>query len=185
MNRYWPINWPSDKVTIADRASSMRQILQRLGRQVAATQFKRTPHGWIFRAPTLLPFAPRPHYLVHHRQKVKIETVIAACRIVFYLLAALSPLWILLYPKTGLLNISSNLDTPLGACMLWCLLATATHPLCQYFSVRPLLKGLPSTTERITIAERLEPLATMFSKRLLISSLVFHPSASVFDLPRV
>lgn len=173
MKLYWPINWPSETVTITDRASSMRRILQRLGRQVAATQFKRTPHGWIFRAPTVLPFGPRPHYLVHHRQKVKIETVIAACHIVFFLLAALSPLWLLLYPKTGLLDISSSLDTPLGAVMLWCLFATVMHPLCQHFSVQPLLKGMPSTTERITVVERLEPLAMMFSKRLLISSFVF------------
>jgi hypothetical protein len=151
----------------------MWRILQGLGRQMAATQFRRGIQGWIFRAPTPWVFGPRPHYVVDEAQKAKIEIIVGAGRIVFYLLLILAVMWFGVY-LTGRIGLktASKLDDHLLVFMLACLLSGVVHNLYQCLALWPQLRTLPRTAEQITLVERLKPLA-MYSKRLLIFALLF------------
>jgi hypothetical protein len=141
----------------------MRPTLLRFGNSTANWRFKRAPHGWIFRAPTLWILGPRPHYLINEAQKIKIEMVLGASYFVDWLvLAAIASVLFLMTPSI-LLKTPLVMNNRLLVFILCCLVIYGLHELYDYFALRSVLKSLPRTSEKITLGERLEGPAGHYS----------------------
>jgi hypothetical protein len=120
--------------------------------------FKRVPAGWIFQAPSPWPFGRRRHYLVSDSKRAEFVAEYERLN----------------WRRVGPALILGGIPLALGfwlVPMLWnsILLPTilisivAGSLINAYFwwTLRPLLAGVPQTTERITFAERLRALAAV------------------------
>lgn len=159
--------------------TGMHRLLLRFGASVAQSQFRRAPQGWIFRAPTPWSFGPRPHYLVDEARKARIEMVVGAGNLVVYLLLILAVTWFALYPAAGVGLVSPPWKDHLLTFVLWCSLLAVPHNFYQCFALWPLLRNLPRTAEKITLVERLKPLA-MYSSGFLIFAFLFLTAMLLF-----
>jgi hypothetical protein len=141
----------------------MRRMLLRLGTSTAEMRFKRTPQGWIFRAPTPWIFGPRPHYLVSDAQKAKIEVVLGASTLVVWLLAAVIAAIVFLWPP--LASVTTLYKHFLFLALCYLLLAGQNFYNC--LALRAILKGSPRTSEKIRLDEWLKGPAGMYSAEQL------------------
>src|SRR5262245_47005873 len=142
----------------------MRRMLQRLGASIAADRLlKRTPQGWIFRAPTPWILGRHPHRLVSEGQKTKIEIVLGASHLTEWLFCV--ALWLVLFPlaPTVLLQALPDETGRLLALLLGSLMVIGLRNLCQCFALRALLRNAPHTPEQITFAQRNEALLARHS----------------------
>jgi hypothetical protein len=155
----------------------MRHMLLRLGALVDQRDFKRSRQGWIFRAPILWCLGPRPHYLVSDTQKAKIEMVVGAGNLVASLLLPAMALVLFLWAPSTLPMAPSVAHAPVLFFVIFGLvvcsfLVSGLQNLYRYVGLRPLLKNLPRTTEKITFAERLKPLTATVPVWFLIVPLI-------------
>jgi hypothetical protein len=126
--------------------------------------------GWIFRAPSPWLFGDVPHYLVNDAQKAQIETIleprlkpvllfIVLILAIFVLILAILG-WV--FAGSGLVwALGSGQDNPTAGDIIAMVVLIVTPiavalPLTEWIQRRrfqPVLKDLPLTTERISLAE--------------------------------
>jgi hypothetical protein len=115
--------------------------------------FKRVGDGWIFSAPNPWTFGRRHSYLVNDAQKAELAMRVRRGR--YFRLLAIIPMFGL--PLATFLLAPSLLRAPsITTWVLFALfvvVASVAMNLCDYLPVRPLLVGLPRTTERIGLVE--------------------------------
>ena len=115
--------------------------------------FKRVGDGWIFSAPNPWTFGRRHSYLVDDAQKADLGMQVRRGR--YFRILALMPMFVL--PLATFLLAPSLLRAPsITTWVLFALfvvLASVAMNLCDYLPVRPLLVGLPRTTQRIGLVE--------------------------------
>jgi hypothetical protein len=115
--------------------------------------FKRVGDGWIFSAPNPWTFGRRHSYLVDDAQKAELAMRVRRGR--YFRLLAIIPMFGL--PLATFLLAPSLLRAPsITTWVLFALfvaVASVAMNLCDYLPVRPLLVGLPRTTERIGLVE--------------------------------
>jgi hypothetical protein len=115
--------------------------------------FKRVADGWIFSAPNSWTFGRRHSYLVNDAQKAQLAMRVRRGR--YFRLLAIIPMFGL--PLATFLLAPSLLRAPsITTWVLFALfvvVASVAMNLCDYLPVRPLLVGLPHTTERIGLVE--------------------------------
>ena len=155
----------------------MHRMLLWLGTLADQRDFKRSPQGWIFRAPIPWCLGARPHYLVSDTQKAKIEMVVGAGNLVAWLLLAAIALVLFLWAPSALPMAASVSHDPVLFFVIFGLvvcsfLVSGLQNLYRYVGLRPLLKNLPRTTEKITFAERLKPLTATVPVWFLIVPLI-------------
>ena len=115
--------------------------------------FKRVANGWIFAAPNPWTFGRRRSYLVNDARKTDLAVRVRRGR--YFRLLALIPMFGL--PIAAFLLVPSLLSAP--SVVTWLMLAlfmlvgSVAINSCDYLPVRPLLVGLPRTTERIGLIE--------------------------------
>ncbi|MEJ0075551.1 MAG: hypothetical protein WDO17_08900 [Alphaproteobacteria bacterium] len=144
---------------------------------MAATQFRPSGEGWIFRAPTPLGVGPHPHYIVDDAKKATIEIIVGAGTIVLYVLVILLVIWFLLYPAGRIWVTSpSQFEDHVLTFMIVGLSLSILQNLYHCFALWPLLRTSPRSAERITLVERMTPLA-LYSKRLLSFGFLFLAAA--------
>jgi hypothetical protein len=144
--------------------------------------FKPTANGWIFSGPNPLLFARRPTYLVDDALKAKLARLVRRGR--YYRLIALISLIVLLF--AALLYFPSLIRAP--SLSTWLVLAlfpvvsTIALNLCDWLPLRPLLAGLPRTTERISLLEMHDRQAQSMSVKALATLTAIQFGASFFNL---
>jgi hypothetical protein len=115
--------------------------------------FKRVGDGWLFSAPNPWTFGRRHSYLVNDAQKAELGMRVRRGR--YFRLLAIIPMFCL--PLAAFLLAPSLLRAPsITTWVLFALffvVASVAINLCDYLPVRPLLVGLPRTTERIGLVE--------------------------------
>jgi uncharacterized membrane protein len=118
--------------------------------------------GWVFRGPSPLVFGDAPHYLVNDDQRAQIETILRPRRPVVLAVLLIAALFAWVFAVTGLVwAFGSGRDTATtGDIIVMVVLIVipiiAALPVTAWVQGRrlqPLLKGLPLTAERITLAE--------------------------------
>src|ERR1044072_8846910 len=155
----------------------MWRILQDLGRQMTATHFRRSAPGWIFRGPTPLGLGPHPHYVIDDARKTTIEIIVGVGTIVLYVLVILLLIWFLFYPASRIWVTSpSKFEDHVLTFMILGLSLSILQNLYHCFVLWPLLRTSPRSAERITLVERMTPLA-LHSKRLLSFAFLFLTAA--------
>ena len=150
----------------------MRKWLRQLGSSVTTALFRRTAEGWVFRAANLSGLGPQPHFLVDDVQKSRIELACGIVSLVFFAALALPVAWLASYaflPPA----VRSDWDDHLLTLVALCLLLAFAHRVARVFALRPILKDAPRSSARITLRERLQPVAARLTyKSLLLMSLL-------------
>jgi hypothetical protein len=118
--------------------------------------------GWVFRGPNPLVFGDAPHYLVNDTQRAQIETILRPRRPAVLAAQLIAALFAWVFAVAGLVwAFGSGKDNPtaediIAMVVLIVVPVIAALPVAAWVQGRrlqPLLKGLPLTAERITIAE--------------------------------
>jgi hypothetical protein len=124
--------------------------------------FKRVPTGWVFQAPSPWLFGRGRYYLASETQRAEIiaffdhmswRRIIAALLLATVVCGLMAPLALWLIPRLW----NSVLLTMLPISIVGGSLINAYF----WWTLRPLLAGVPQTTERITFTERLRALAAV------------------------
>lgn len=137
--------------------------------------FKRVPQGWVFAAPRpWWLFGARPTYLLTDTQKAAVAARvrlnrylrapwIAAAAGVFLLVQRKAPEWL-------------NRDSILLFAFLWVVAMNA----CENLTMRPLLAGLPSAAEKISVTDMLTHQTRAVSVKTLSALGLFFPAGAAF-----
>jgi hypothetical protein len=151
---------------------AMQAQIKQVGASVTTALFRRTAQGWVFRASTLLGLGPQPHFLLDDVQKERVELACGAVSLANFVALVLPIAWLVSYSFLPL-HTRSNFDNHLLIAMALCLLVTVAHHVARFFALRPILRNLPRSAERITLRERLEPLVARLSYTSLVLMLLF------------
>jgi hypothetical protein len=141
--------------------------------------FKRTDGAWIFKAPSPWLVGAAPHYIVNDAQKAAIArrlrtnkatnvAVIVVALFVLGFMAARTPefpletAWYVLAP--GLIVLAG---------------------LCRYLAIRPLVAGLPRSSDRITFSEQVRRGAVHMSLTRSVVLFALFAALALFQLLRI
>jgi hypothetical protein len=141
------------------------QGLRRLLSLLTAWQFERSAQGWLFRMPLT-----RKLYLLDDVQKLKLETMLGAGYLVSFVALTLGAVGAAAMIATSsafplALRSSHDVLTMFG---LFALIVGALELVYRSFVLRTVLKGLPSITEEVPLAERVAPFLTNYPLWYLI-----------------
>jgi hypothetical protein len=137
-------------------------------------QFKRVPEGWLFTTASPWVFAPRRTYLVSEAQKPAIAARVRRGRVIRLIL--LVPMLLLLAAAfvmvPSLLNFRSvEIWLVLGAFVV---VLTTAITVSDYLTVRPLLRDIPRSSQKIRLSDMLGRQGEAMSVRaLVILTLIF------------
>jgi hypothetical protein len=147
---------------------------------IEAAQFKRVDGGYVFTAPGALLFGRARRYLVNEAQKADIEARMRRTRRMIVPLAIVfTSLMIIGIAALAVFLLDPGLPTVTRA--LFVLVPTVVVMLVAIIPVhiygaralQPLLVGLPQTSERITLRDRIETMAKATSFRHLLGWALF------------
>jgi hypothetical protein len=128
--------------------------------------FKRVPEGWVYRAPNPWLFGRGRYYLLNEKQKSEVAG--HHRRMWLFLLLA-----ILVMSAAGVPMTLGGFDdqhavATLATAALLGLLAGFIANACLYRTIRPLIAGLPPTTQRITQSDVLNTQIAVFSRGYML-----------------
>ena len=145
---------------------------------VEEAQFKRIPEGWVFSTTNPWGFGRRRSYLVNEAQKIELAARVRRSRYIRLLL--LIPLVLLVFAALLLVPQlrSGRLET-----WLWLgglvILFTPIFGVSDYLAVRPLLRDLSRTNQKVRLADMWRTQSEAMSVRALaILTLIFVASAA-------
>jgi hypothetical protein len=125
---------------------------------VTTALFRRTAEGWVFRATNLSGLGPQPHFLVNDAQKSRIELACGIVSLATFAALALPVAWLASYSFLPL-RTRSDWDNHFLIFVALSLLLVFAHRVARIFALRPILKDAPRSSARITLRERLQPVA--------------------------
>jgi len=129
-------------------------------------QFKRVPEGWLFSTVSPWIFAPRRTYLISDAQKPAIAERVRRARylrfVVILLLMALMSIGIIMNPAVLMLVKTFSLT---GAIIFaaFVVLTVAAITVCDYLTIRPLIRDLPRSSRKICHADMMQNQAQAMS----------------------
>jgi hypothetical protein len=122
-------------------------------------QFKRVPEGWLFSTVSPWIFAPRRTYLITDAQKPAIAGRVRRARylrlLVILLLLAVMSIGIIMNPAVLMLVRTFSLT---GAIIFasFVVLTVAAITVCDFLTIRPLIRNLPRSSRKIGHADRIQ-----------------------------
>jgi hypothetical protein len=122
-------------------------------------QFKRVPEGWLFSTVSPWIFAPRRTYLITDAQKPAIAERVRRARylrfLVILLLLAVMSIGIIMNPAVLMLLRTFSLT---GAIIFasFVVLTVAAITVCDYLTIRPLIRDLPRSSRKIGHTDRIQ-----------------------------
>jgi hypothetical protein len=142
---------------------------------VEEAQFKRVPEGWLFTVANPWIVAPRRTYLVNDAQKPAIAARVRLSRYVRLMVmlpTVLLMVAVFVADPTLLLNsLSVKAFMVFGAFVV---LMAVAMTAADYLTVRPLIRDLPRTSQKISLADMMRSQsAAMSTKSLMIITLFF------------
>lgn len=152
--------------------------------QIAATLFRPTPGGYVYREPYRWPFGEAPHYLVNEDQKAEISAIVISKRPILSQVILWSTLCAMVAVACVGLWAATGHDTPTAIDTIGIVVLTVAQvilALAIFFwwkrrRLRPLLATLAPTDLQITASEmRAAATNTMSAKQIVVSGV-----ASVF-----
>jgi hypothetical protein len=136
--------------------------------------FKRVPEGWLFTVTSPWIIAPRRTYLVNDAQKPAIAARVRLARYVrLMVMLPIIPLMVatLVMDPTLLSSLSVKTFVVFGT---FAVVMAGAITAADYLTVRPLIRDLPRTSQKISIADMLRSQgAAMSTKSLVIITLFF------------
>ena len=127
--------------------------------------FKRVPTGWVFQTSGLWLFGRRRYYLVSDS---KMAEFIARYEKLYWRHVAMGVAFILAGMTFGFFWLVPMRSSVLPAILLVSIVTVLLMNACIWWTLRPLLVGLPPTTERIAWDEQLRAWAAVVPRQELI-----------------
>jgi hypothetical protein len=152
--------------------------------QIAATLFRPTPGGYVYREPYRWPFGEAPHYLVNEDQKAAISAIVISKRPILSQVILWSALCAMVAISCVGLWATTGHDTPTGTDTIGIVVLTIAQVILAvaiFFwwkrrRLQPLLATLSPTDLRITASEmRAAATNAMSAKQIVVAG-----AASVF-----
>jgi hypothetical protein len=137
-------------------------------------QFKRVPEGWLFTTASPWVFAPRRTYLVSEAQKPAIAARVRRGRVIRLIL--LVPMLLLLAAAFVIVPSLLNFRSVETWLVLGAFVVVLTIPITvsDYLTVRPLLRDIPRSSQKIRLSDMLGRQGEAMSVRaLVILTLIF------------
>jgi hypothetical protein len=118
-------------------------------------QFKRVPEGWLFTTASPWVFAPRRTYLVREAQKPAIAARVRRGRVIRLIL--LVPMLLLLAAAFVIVPSLLNFRSVETWLVLGAFVVVLTIPITvsDYLTVRPLLRDIPRSSQKIRLSDML------------------------------
>ena len=120
--------------------------------------FKRVPTGWVFQAPSPWLFGRRRHYLVSASERAEF---IARFEDIGWRPIVAAAVIVLIAPGLGLWLVPTLWNSVLLTILLISMVSGSLINGYLWWTMRPLLVGVPATTERITWGEQLRAWAAV------------------------
>jgi hypothetical protein len=131
-------------------------------------QFKRVPEGWLFTTPNPWVFAPRRTYLVTDAQKPAIAAAVRRGR--YVRLIVIVPTVLLLVAVFFMYPSLLNASSPVTWLAFGAFIVAFTYIITigDHLAVRPLLHGLPRSSQKISFGDMMARQSQMMSVRALV-----------------